>query len=63
MAKDGVDGPGVLVPPDDPDGPGELGKPVKIENPSKYVKTKIDPGWQDNAFIQVSAWFEIELKI
>ena len=64
-AKDGVEGPGVLAPPHDPDGPGELGKPVKIENPSKDVKTKIDQGWQDNAFNQVSASFEIyiELKI
>ena len=61
-AKDGVEGPGVLVPPrphlldppHDPNGPGELGKPVKIENPSKDVKSKIDQGWQDNAFNQVS---------
>ena len=53
-AKDGVEGPGVLAPPHDPDGPGELGKPVKIENPSKEVKSKIDQGWQDNAFNQVS---------
>jgi len=50
--KDGVEGPGVLVPPHDPQGPGELGKPVKIENPSKDVKKKIDKGWQDNAFNQ-----------
>ena len=61
-AKDGVEGPGVLKPPrphlldppHNPDGPGELGKPVKIENPSKDVKSKIDQGWQDNAFNQVS---------
>ena len=36
----------------DPDGPGEMGKPVKIEKPSKDVKAKIDKGWQDNAFNQ-----------
>ena len=43
------------MPPHNPDGPGELGKPVKIEEPSKEVKKKIDQGWQDNAFNQVSA--------
>jgi len=47
-----VEGPGVLVPPRDPDGPGEMGKPVKFENPEKEVKEKIDKGWQDNAFNQ-----------
>ena len=47
-----VEGPGVLVPPRDPDGPGEMGKPVKIEKPEKDVKKKIDAGWTDNAFNQ-----------
>lgn len=47
-----VVGPGVLVPPRDPDGPGEMGKPVKIENPDKETKKKIDDGWQNNAFNQ-----------
>ena len=37
----------------------ELGKPVKIENPSKEVKSKIDQGWQDNAFNQVSDILEL----
>lgn len=50
--KDAVEGPGVLVPPHDPEGPGEMGKPVKVENPSKEVKKKIDSGWTDNAFNQ-----------
>ena len=45
-------GPGVLVPPKDPDGPGEMGKPVKVENPDKDTKKKIDDGWQNNAFNQ-----------
>jgi len=50
--KDAVEGPGVLIPPRDPAGPGEMGKPVKIEKPEKDVKTKIDKGWEDNAFNQ-----------
>ena len=48
----GVEGAGVLVPPHDPDGPGEMGKPVKIEDPGKEIKKKIDKGWTDNAFNQ-----------
>ena len=48
----GVEGAGVLVPPHDPDGPGEMGKPVKIEDPGKEMKKKIDKGWTDNAFNQ-----------
>jgi len=47
-----VEGPGVLIPPRDPDGPGEMGKPVKIEKPDKSTKEKIDKGWEDNAFNQ-----------
>jgi len=43
---------GVLAPPHDPNGPGELGKPVKIENPDKDTKKKIDDGWKNNAFNQ-----------
>ena len=48
----GVEGAGVLVPPRDPEGPGEMGKPVKIEDPGKDIKKKIDKGWTDNAFNQ-----------
>jgi len=47
-----VEGPGVLIPPRDPDGPGEMGKPVKIDKPDKPTKDKIDKGWEDNAFNQ-----------
>ncbi len=43
---------GVLIPPHDPNGPGELGKPVKIDNPDKETKRKIDEGWKNNAFNQ-----------
>ena len=43
---------GVLVPPHDPNGPGEWGRPVKIDNPDKDTKKKIDNGWKDNAFNQ-----------
>lgn len=43
----------VIPPPQKPDGPGEMGKPVKIENPDKETKKKIDLGWKNNAFNQV----------
>ncbi len=43
---------GVLIPPHDPNGPGEMGKPVKIENPDKDTKRKVDDGWKNNAFNQ-----------
>jgi hypothetical protein len=39
-----------LPPPMPPQGPGEMGKPVKVENPDKETKAKIDKGWKDNAF-------------
>eukprot|EP00092_Neocalanus_flemingeri_P005465 GFUD01005893.1.p1 GENE.GFUD01005893.1~~GFUD01005893.1.p1 ORF type:complete len:612 (+),score=116.80 GFUD01005893.1:189-2024(+) len=44
--------PHVIVPPVDPNAPGEMGKPVKIDNPDKETKKKIDKGWQDNAYNQ-----------
>ena len=50
--NDAIEGPGVLVPPHDPEGPGEMGKPVKVDSPSKEIKKKIDKGWTDNAFNQ-----------
>ncbi len=42
----------VPLPPNNPDSPGEMGKPVKVENPSSSVKKLIDEGWQKNAFNQ-----------
>jgi polypeptide N-acetylgalactosaminyltransferase len=46
---------GVVPPPNDPGAPGEMGKPVKLDNPSPEVKALIDEGWKNNAFNQYAS--------
>lgn len=46
---------GVVPPPNDPNAPGEMGRPVKIDNPSPDIKALIDEGWKNNAFNQYAS--------
>jgi hypothetical protein len=46
---------GVAPPPNDANAPGEMGRPVKLDNPSPEIKALIDEGWKNNAFNQYAS--------
>ena len=58
MAKDGVDGPGVLVPPHDPDGPGNWESQSRLRIRAKMSRRKLIRAGRTMHLIS-----EIELKI